>query len=213
MTKFAKLKLLKLHQFGEMFGLPQNMVCSRGSLHQDSILEKCWAPDLADDGFHFNVALPGTKIPKWFNHQSVGSSISFSIGSESIAFAFCVALKIELKDIMASRYERFFCSIYIFFKGYKKRFFSSKVYLDSSSFMLFHYRSNSSFDGIVLEDCNNVKLLLEVSNYDPKKAKITIERCGVHVACICPSRNPVVDKMACIRIHESLRVFLRRVAA
>ena len=79
--------------------------------------------------------------------------------------------------------------------------------------MLFHYRSNSSFDGIVLEDCNNVKLLLEVSNYDPKKAKITIERCGGHVACICPSRNPVVDKMACIRIHESLRVFLRRVAA
>ena len=72
--------------------------------------------------------------------------------------------------------------------------------------MWFHYGSNSSFDGIVLEDCNNIELLFEVSNYDPKKAKITIERCGAHVACICPSRNPAVDKMTCIRIHESLRV-------
>ena len=203
-----------------MFRLPQNMVCSNGSLHRDSISEKCCntskmcsTPELGDDGFQFNLILPGTKIPKWFNHQSVGSFISFLVGSKSLAFAFCVSLKVELKDIVANRYEFFRCYVYIFFNGYKKRFFSSKVYLDSSSFMLFHYRSNSSFDGIVLEDCNNVKLLLEVSNYDPKKAKITIERCGVHVACICPSRNPVVDKMACIRIHESLRVFLRRVAA
>ncbi|KAK7846790.1 hypothetical protein CFP56_007477 [Quercus suber] len=77
---------------------------------------------------------------------------------------------------------------------------------DSSSITWFHYRSNSSFDGIVLEDCNNVKLLFEVLDYDPKMAKITIERCGAHVACICPSQNPVVDKMACVRIHESLRV-------
>ena len=211
-----------------MFGLPQNMVCSRGSLHQDSVSKKCCdtskmcsTAKLGDDEFQFNLILPGTKIPKWFNHQSVGSSISFSISSESLAFASCVALKIELKDIVASRSERFFCFVYIFFKGYKKKIFSCEFLLDSSSFMWFHYRSNSSFDGIVLEDCNNVKLLFEVSDYDPKKAKITIERCGAHVACVCPFRNPGVDKMACKRIQESLRVsfdenlkmFLCRVAA
>ncbi|KAL4634369.1 hypothetical protein ACB092_04G194600 [Castanea dentata] len=208
-----------LSQLGETFGLPQNMVCSRGSLHQDSVLEKCWAPDLADDGFRFNLVLPVTKIPKWFNHQSVGSSVSFSVSSESLAFAFCVALKIELK-VVANRYDHFLCSLYILFNGYKKRIFSDYLLLDSSSLTWFQYRSNSSFDGIVLEDCNNVKLLCEVSDYDPKKAKITIERCGAHAACICPSRNPTVDKMACIRIHESLRasfdenlkLFLRRVA-
>ncbi|XP_075663510.1 disease resistance protein RML1A-like [Castanea sativa] len=194
-----------LSQLGETFGLPQNMVCSRGSLHQDSVLEKCGAPDLADDGFQFDLILSGTKIPKWFNHQSVGSSVSFSVSSESLAFAFCVALKIEPK-VVANRYDLFLCSVYILFNGYKKRIYSDYHFLDSSSLTWFQYRSNSSFDGIVLEDCNNVELLFEVSNYDPKKAKITIERCGAHVACICPSRNPTVDKMACIRIHESLKV-------
>ncbi|KAF3952791.1 hypothetical protein CMV_021685 [Castanea mollissima] len=209
-----------LSQLGETFGLPQNMVCSRGSLHQDSVLEKCWAPDLADDGFQFELVLSGTKIPKWFNHQSVGSSVSFSVSSESLAFAFCVALKIELK-VVANRYDHFLCSVYILFNGYdEKRINSDYLFLDSSSLTWFQYRSNSSFDGIVLEDCNNVELRFEVSNYYPTKAKITIERCGAHVACICPSQNPAVNKMACIRIHESLRVsfdenlkmFLRRVA-
>ncbi|XP_065633891.1 disease resistance protein RUN1 [Quercus suber] len=218
-----------LSQFGEMFGLPQYMVCSRRSLHQDSVSKKCCdtsqmcsAPDLVNDGygFQFDLVLPGTKIPKWFNHQSVGSSISFSVSWESLGFASCVALKVELKDIVANQYETFICSVYIFFNGYTRRFYSSEFFLDSLSFMWFHHRSNSSIDGIVLKDCNNIKLLFEVSDYDPKMAKITIERCGAHVACICPSWNPDVDKMACIRIHESLRVsfdenlkmFLHRVA-
>ena len=186
-------------------------------MHQDSVSEKC--DDTSKMCSTSDLILPGTKIPKWFNHQSVGSSVSFLVSSESLAFAFCVALKIEPK-VMANRYERFLCSVYILFNGYKKKLFSSEFWIDSSSFMWFHYISNSSFDGIVLEDCNNVGLLFEVSDYDPKKEKITIERCGAHVACICPSRNPAVDKMACIRIHESLRVsfdenlkmFLHRIA-
>ncbi|KAL4634358.1 hypothetical protein ACB092_04G194000 [Castanea dentata] len=173
-----------LSQLGETFGLPQNMVCSRGSLHQDSVLEK-W----------FNLVLPGTKIPKWFNHQSVGSSVSFSVSSKSLAFAFCVAFKVELKDIVAHQCDRFLCSVYIFLNGYKEKLASREFWLDSSSKTWFLYRKQER--GIVSEDCNNVKLLFEVSNYDPKKKYITIERCGAHVA---------VDKMACIRIQESLSV-------
>ena len=205
------------------------MVCSRRSLHQDSVSEKCCdtskmysTPDLVNIGygFQFDLVLPGTTIPMWFNHQSVGSSVSFSVSSESLAVAYCVALKIEPK-VVVNRYEVFYCYIDIFLNGYNKRFCTGEFWLDSSSVTWFHYESNSSIDGIVLEDCNNVKLLFEVSNYDRKMAKITIERCGAHIACICPSRSPAVDEMACIRIHESLRVsfdenlkmFLCRVAA
>ena len=72
--------------------------------------------------------------------------------------------------------------------------------------MWFNYSRNSSFDGIVLEDCNDVKLLCEVSDYDPKIAKITIERCGAHAACICSPLNSIVDKKVYIRIHERLRM-------
>ena len=124
---------------------------------------------------------------------------------------------------MQNPYGIFLCSIYSFFNGYKKRPTSIEVTLDSSSFffMWFNYRRNSSFDGIVLEDCNDVKLLCEVLDYDLKIAKITIESCGGHVACICSPLNSVVDKMVCIRIHERLRMsfdgklkmFLCRVAA
>uniref|UniRef100_A0A2K1XRB3 ADP-ribosyl cyclase/cyclic ADP-ribose hydrolase n=1 Tax=Populus trichocarpa TaxID=3694 RepID=A0A2K1XRB3_POPTR len=39
----------------------------------------------------FGVAVPGNKIPGWFNHQSKGSSISVQVPSWSMGFAACVA--------------------------------------------------------------------------------------------------------------------------
>ena len=86
-----------------MVGLPQNIVCPSRSLHQDYASEMDFAHK---KGFSFklnggghNLVLSVTEIPKWFNHQSVGSSVTFSVSLESLAFAFCVAFKIEPKVV------------------------------------------------------------------------------------------------------------------
>jgi hypothetical protein len=39
----------------------------------------------------YEFKVPGNEIPNWFNHQSVGSSISFWIGPEFPTFALCLA--------------------------------------------------------------------------------------------------------------------------
>ncbi|KAL4637501.1 hypothetical protein ACB092_03G081500 [Castanea dentata] len=198
-----------LSQFGEFLGLPQNLVCASGLRQQDSVSEMNFesesefeldeatsetgsASELDDLVLpnNCNLLLPGTTIPKWFNHQNVGSSISFSVGRKFPTFALCVALKVEMKVDMPYGSEAFHCSIHVLVNGYEKWL----VFFDfslgpSSSFLWFHYRRDSSLEGIVLDDWNDVKLLCEVSNYDPKLAEVSIERCGVHVACICPLQN------------------------
>ena len=156
--------------------------------------------ELDDDGddmykYEYNLILPGTKIPKWFNHQNVGSSISFSIGWKLPTFAFCVAIKMEQKVHVPYEIGSCICSIYIYINGFKRRILSKTLLLDQSSFILFHYRRDSSLEDIILEDWNDIKILCECSDYDPKIGKVTIERCGVHISCICPPCNSVADSM------------------
>ena len=80
-----------------MVGLPRNIACATGSSHQNSISEMGSTPITKSTLFQYNLVLLGTKIPKWFNHQSVGSSISLSVGRKVPIFALCVALKVKLK--------------------------------------------------------------------------------------------------------------------
>ena len=154
----------------------------------------------------YELVLPGTMIPKWFNHQSVGSSISFTISNvfKSSAFALCVALKVELKVNKPKRFEHFTCSIYAFVDGCKERLMFRKFLLDpSSSFIWFYFKEfqyRSSFIKNIRYSHNDIKLQCKISNYDPKLVEVTIERCGVHVACICSPHNST----ACRSIWERL---------
>ena len=165
-----------------------------------------------------NLALPGSKIPDWFSHQSVRSSITFSIGRNFPAMAFCVTLEVEFESYGEN--GKFDCSIYSSISGCKRQHANYRLLLDSSTIMFFHYIRfvDSSMKPIILGDRNEVTFGCEISNYNCEVVEVTIKRCGVHVACICLPRN---SKEAGIRIHERLKepfderlkVFLSKVAA
>ena len=107
-------------QFAEKVGLPRNIVCPRGSSHRDYASETEFAHK---KGFSFkidgSVLIRGSKIPKWFNHQIGGSSISFSVSRKLLpSFAFCVVIQVQPKD-RCRGYISGYYAINIFVDGYK----------------------------------------------------------------------------------------------
>ena len=204
-----------------MIRLPRNLVCgysNMGSPHQEFGFELGSSSELdfASKWPFYDLALPGTTIPKWFNHWSHGSSISFSIGQKFPSIALCVALNVKRKDNGPFVYQGFHCSIYLFINGFEERLASCTFVLDSSNFLWFHYLSvrDNLLKRIILGDRNDVTLRCKISNNHRRAAEVTIRRCGVHVACICPPRNSTTDKVLKeAPFDERLKLFLSRVFA
>ena len=141
-------------------------------------------------GYRYDLVLLRTNIPKWFKHQTVGSSLSFSVDLKFPVLVFYVALNVELKHIVPNRLDMFDCYINVFVNGFELLLMSHYINLDSSSsFLWFCFMSDSSLEGIILDDWNDVKLQCEISNYDPKLATVSIKRCGIYVQHICPPQN------------------------
>ena len=134
--------------------------------------------------------LPGLEIPKWFNHQSVGNSISFWVGRDcDLKFDYCVVLDpnqcndsvyvslklngINLPELIPLRFTQMkdvMCNHVCLFKVYDIPFPIKKKKV---------YTSRWSDEHVNLFVRNRVELKFCI--YESR-----IRRCGVRVECICP---------------------------
>ncbi|XP_075659280.1 protein SUPPRESSOR OF npr1-1, CONSTITUTIVE 1-like [Castanea sativa] len=207
-------------QLGDVIGLPRNSVCGYSNMrssHQEfeSELGSSSELDFSSKWSYYCLALPGTTIPQWFNHRRHGSSISFSVGQKFPSFAVCVAFNVEGKDNVPLVSRGFHCSIYLSINGFEEKLTGFTFPLDSLNFMLFQYVSvrHNLLKRKNLGDRNDVTLRCEILNNHREVAEVTIRRCGVHVACICPPQNSTADKVLKeASFDERLKLFLSRVA-
>ena len=131
---------------------------------------------------YYQLILPGSEIPKWFNHQSVGNYISFCIHRYSPKFFCCVVFKPKSN-------ERSYIDLRVSLKlnGIQLRV-SSPAELECPMDMTCnHIRFFMVFP--CLEDLNLFErnlVEIEFKSYLHNGVFLNILRCGVHVECICP---------------------------
>jgi hypothetical protein len=126
--------------------------------------------------------VPGNEIPNWFNHQGVGSSISFWVGPGFLKFALCLLFGTE--DDSFQCYGDFECGVYISINGIRPSLvgpgFSPSNFHKYRYDHLWFYWFPYSFQWL-FKDLNHVVLWCKT-----KPVRITIKRIGVHVECIYP---------------------------
>ena len=129
----------------------------------------------------YDFIVPGNEIPNWFNHQSLGSSISFWVGPGFPNFPLCLVF--GMVD------ERFGCYVDISING-RKQVFTHEVFsrfrYDHLWFYWSQYVFQRLFGDLNLGDRNHIELFCETTRNPTTIIPNMIKRIGVHVECICP---------------------------
>ncbi|KAL0013249.1 hypothetical protein SO802_000318 [Lithocarpus litseifolius] len=122
-----------LNQFGEINGILPKRICE--GARRDILMDPqssigLWLSnnedsEPEDENDNCCFIIPGTKIPKWFNHQSVGNSISFWVGHKFPKLVVCIAFG------LLPRYSCC-CKIYLAINGCEKFLYDS-IWLDEDS--------------------------------------------------------------------------------
>ncbi|KAF3943533.1 hypothetical protein CMV_029920 [Castanea mollissima] len=141
-----------------------------------------WQPrqnpsDLNDYG----LVLPGSEIPKWFNHQSDGNSISFWVGRDCDyhKFVYCVVLGLNQRIIKVSLKFNGINSTYYWFP------LGITSFLDLTCNHVYFFILPSWLGHLNLLERNRVEVKFECDFYY-FGGDSHILRCGVHAECICP---------------------------
>ena len=219
-------------QFGRFLELSPNMKCSseKGNVLADShshwidyssqlplskyfLFEKELFPThdeyMIELGERYSITVPEKKIPKWFNHQSIESSISFWVGPEFSTFAFCIAFHlVPLKDSYANKCGSlcediisWACVVNISINGQKRRFMRQPFFQCLRCDHLWFYGVPHSqlqkiFGDMIQGDQNHVEVSCKISHWTSQFGEFApvIARMGAHVECICPPQN--VDEIS-----------------
>ena len=164
---------------------------------------------LIDYGERYEIIVPGKKIPKWFNHQSIESSISFWVGPRFPTIALCLAFHlVPLKDSYASNDKygsvsddviSWACDVNIFTNSHKRPFMLRVTYHDLKCDHLWFYGALHSklqqyFGDMMQGDRNHVEVSCKISGWRSRNGKFTpvIARIGVHAECICRPQNSII---------------------
>ncbi|XP_030961150.1 TMV resistance protein N-like [Quercus lobata] len=162
-----------------------------------------------DYGESYDIIVTGKKIPKWFNHQSTESSISFWIGPEFPTIAVCLGFHlVPLKDSYANNDKygsvcddeiNWSCDVNVFTNGHTQPFTQwGKFYSMKCDHLWFYSDSHSQlqqyFRNIMQGDRNLVEVSCKISLWSSRNGKFApvIARMGVHVECICHPPNSVI---------------------
>ena len=190
MSRFANLSFVEfanMMQFGEILGLPPNISCL--GVRSDISMDPQLSSRISQEVSEYVIILPGHEIPNWFNHQSVGRSISFWMGPKFPTFGLCVAFGME------DDYSDYCYHVDISVNGNRRTFRRGILFKNRFDHLWFYCRPPSSlqkqFQDLKLGCRNHVELFCEIffPPFAPKKSTPFIKGMGVHVECIC-SHSP-----------------------
>uniref|UniRef100_A0A2N9FDH6 Disease resistance protein RPS4B/Roq1-like leucine-rich repeats domain-containing protein n=1 Tax=Fagus sylvatica TaxID=28930 RepID=A0A2N9FDH6_FAGSY len=145
-------------------------------------------------GLHQLYIVPGNEIPKWVNHQSFGSTISFWVGSKFPTFVLCLALCLD-RLAYEDTYS-YVCVVDIFTNGHKRRPIMEKLFDGLQYDHLWFYGAHHSllqqvFGDLIEGDRNHVEI-----------APFNIASLGVHVECICGPQNSLIIHDNCENVDD-----------
>ena len=145
--------------------------------------------DLEDTRCGHEIVVPGNMIPMSFEHQSVGSSISFSVVLEFHTLALCFAFD----QPMGNTYS-YVCDVHIAINGFKRELKMQLFEEMNIDHLWFYYIPRSSLQQLFkdlnlgrLGSTNLVEVLCRISCWTSESTKLPpiIRRCGVHVIQSC----------------------------
>ena len=132
----------------------------------------------------YELTLPGSEIPKWFNHQSVGNYISFWIHRCPLQFFCCVVFKPKPDETSSIDLQ-----VSLKLNGIKLRVSSlaeTECPLDMTCNHIGFFMVFPCLEDLNLFERNLVEFEFGCKSYRGVGRVAHILMCGVHVECICP---------------------------